>query len=198
VCTLPANFGDLVQLVTEPQSFMFVAPMTPAGSRGVRLTLCDGPTLSETRGRSFVAFGAAVSRQVCTLPANFGDRVQLVTEPQSFMFVAPMTPAGSRGVRLTLCDGPTLSETRGPPFVAPRAVVKFFFVWFFIVQFCFLPVMIFVFGSRYDCFQEPVWVVKGILTARGLVRGGWRTNLIARDLGEGVWVGWMLKMVLKI
>jgi hypothetical protein len=40
--------------------------------------------------------------------------------------------------------------------------------------------------------------VKGILTARGLVRGGWRTNLIARDLGEGVWVGWMLKMVLKI
>ena len=27
---------------------------------------------------------------------------------------------------------------------------------------------------------------------------GWRTNLIARDLGEGVWVGWMLKMVLKI
>ena len=26
-------------------------------------------------------------------------------------------------MRLTLCDGPTLSETRGRPFVAPRAAV---------------------------------------------------------------------------
>jgi hypothetical protein len=37
---------------------------------------------------------------------------------------------------------------------------------------------------------------QGILTARGLVRGGWRTNLIVRGLGEGVWVEWILKMVL--
>ena len=71
VCTLPANFGDLVQLVTEPQRSLFVAPPTPAGSRGVRLTLCDGPTLSETRGRPFVAPRAAVSGSV--MPANFGD-----------------------------------------------------------------------------------------------------------------------------
>ena len=119
----PPILVTLVQLVTEPQRSLFVAAPTPAGSRGVRLTLCDGPTLSETRGRPFVAPRAAVSRQVCTLPANFGDLVQLVTEPQRSLFVAAPTPAGSRGVRLTLCDGPTLSETRGRPFVAPRAAV---------------------------------------------------------------------------
>ena len=51
---------------------------------------------------------------------------------------------------------------------------------------------IIVFRSRY------AWRWRGILTARGLVRGGWRTNLIARGLGEGVGVWWILKMVFKI
>ena len=88
VCTLPANFGDLVQLVTEPQRSLFVARMTPTTSQRGWLTLCDGPTLSETQGRPFVAPRAAVSRQVCTQPANFGDLVQLVTEPQRSLFVA--------------------------------------------------------------------------------------------------------------
>jgi len=46
--------------------------------------------------------------------------------------------------------------------------------------------MIFVFGSRYDCFQEPVWVVKGILTARGLVRGMEDESYSKRLGGRGV------------
>jgi hypothetical protein len=90
----------------------------------VRLTLCDGPTLSETRGRPFVAPRAAVPRQVCFLPANLGDLVELYTQPRRFLFAAPPTPAGNRRVRVTLCDGPTLSETRGRSFVAPQASVR--------------------------------------------------------------------------
>jgi len=42
-------------------------------------------------GGLFVAPRASVSmsRQVCTLPANFGDLVQLVTQPQRSLFAAP-------------------------------------------------------------------------------------------------------------
>jgi hypothetical protein len=89
----------------------------------VRLTLFNDPTQSETRGRPFVAPQAAVPRQVCFLPANLGDLVELDTQPRRFLFAAPPTPAGTRRVWVTLCDGPTLSETRGRPFVAPRAAV---------------------------------------------------------------------------
>jgi hypothetical protein len=124
VCFSPANLGDLVQLDTQPQRFLFAAPPTPAGTRRVRLTLCDGPTLSETRGRPFVAPRAAVPRQVCFSPANLGNLVELYTQPRRFLFAAPPTPAGNRRVRVTLCDGPTLSETRERPFVAPRASVR--------------------------------------------------------------------------
>jgi hypothetical protein len=49
----------------------------------MRVALCDGPTLSETRGRPFVAPRAAGPRQVCSLHSNF-DRW-----PQRFLFAAP-------------------------------------------------------------------------------------------------------------
>ena len=66
---------------------------------------------------------AAVPRQVRSLFVNFGQVANKDTQPQRSLFAAAPTPAGSRDVRLTLCDGLTLSETRGQPFVAPRAAV---------------------------------------------------------------------------
>ena len=120
---MPVNFCNFRKNDTQPQRSLCAAAPTPAGSRSVRLALCDGPTLSETRGRPFVAPRAAVSRQVCILTDKFGDLVQIVTQPQRVLCAAAPTPAGSRGVRLALCDGPTLSETWGRRFVAPRAAV---------------------------------------------------------------------------
>ena len=58
------NFGKYDTSLNPPCCHLFVAVPTPAGSRGVRLTLCDGPTLSETRGRLFVASRAAVQAGV--------------------------------------------------------------------------------------------------------------------------------------
>jgi hypothetical protein len=184
VGSLPAIFWQVIKNATQPRRSPFAAPPTPAGTRHVRVTLCDGPTLSETRGRPFVAPRTAVpqnTRQVFQLwttchpastllvccssdadasrpptcagdvmrwPDTVGDSgaavcgssgggaseggifarqscdlVEHATQPQRFLFAAPPTPAGPRRVRLTLCDGPTLSETQGRPFVAPRAAV---------------------------------------------------------------------------
>ena len=55
------------------------------------------------------------------MPVNFCNFGKNDIQPQPHLCAASPTPAGSRDVRLTLCDGPTLSETRGRPFVAPRA-----------------------------------------------------------------------------
>ena len=93
-------------------------------SRGRGRGTGDSPTLSETRGRPFVAPRAAVATAAeCIAPST------LVTWPKSTpilmasVFAAAPTPAASRGECLALGDSPTLSETRGRPFVAPRAAV---------------------------------------------------------------------------
>ena len=51
VCpSISATLAKMTSSLNPPCCHLFVAVPTPAGSRGVRLTLCDGPTLSETSG----------------------------------------------------------------------------------------------------------------------------------------------------
>ena len=102
----PPILVTLVQIDTQPQRSLFAAAPTPAGSRGVRLTLCDGPTLSETRGRPFVAPRAAVSRQVCTRPPIFVTLVQHVTQPQRSLFAAASDASRQPGCAVDIVRWP--------------------------------------------------------------------------------------------
>ena len=118
MCTLPANFGDLVQHVTQPQRFLFAAAPTPAASRGVRLTLCDGPTLSETRGRPFVAPRAAVPQYAC----QFLSTLEKMSPSLNALLCCCCSDASSQpGCAVTLCDVRHCRRLGGGLFVAPRA-----------------------------------------------------------------------------
>ena len=78
----------------------------------------------DTVGDSGAAVCGSSGGGVTVCPSIFATLAKMTSSlnpPCCHLFVAVPTPAGSRDVRLTLCDGPTLSETRGRPFVTPRA-----------------------------------------------------------------------------
>ena len=62
-----------------------------------------------------------LGRRATICESSFVSLEKMTPSLNAPLFAAAPTPAASRGVRVTLYDGPTLSETRGQPFVAPRA-----------------------------------------------------------------------------
>ena len=136
VSVCPSIFATLAKMTSSlnpPCCHLFVAVPTPAAST---LSVCccsdasrqpgcavDIVRWPDTVGDSGAAVCDSSGCGVTVCPSIFATLAKNDIQPQPSLFAAAPTPAGSRSVRLTLCDGPTLSETRGRPFVAPRAAV---------------------------------------------------------------------------